>query len=120
MIVAGFGFNGQARLDSLLEVMALAGPTPERVATLEPKAESAVFTTFAAAIGRPSVAIPAAEAQAQVTLTQSDAARSAHGTGSVAEACALAAAGPGARLLGPRVISGDRTATCALAEGGTR
>ena len=34
-----------------------------------------------------------------------------------AEAAALAAAGPGARLLGPRVVSADRMATCALAEG---
>ena len=35
--------------------------------------------------------------------------------GSVAEAAALAAAGPGARLLAPRMISADRMASCALA-----
>ncbi|MFT4151918.1 MAG: precorrin methylase, partial [Paracoccaceae bacterium] len=34
---------------------------------------------------------------------------------SVAEACALAALGPGARLAGPRSISGDGMATAALA-----
>ncbi|MHA6346914.1 cobalamin biosynthesis protein, partial [Roseivivax sp. CAU 1761] len=38
-------------------------------------------------------------------------------TGSVAEAAALAAAGPGARLLGPRAVSPDGCATCALAQG---
>ncbi|PTE19863.1 precorrin methylase, partial [Cereibacter changlensis JA139] len=33
------------------------------------------------------------------------------------EAAALAAAGPGARLLGPRVTSADGRATAAIAEG---
>ena len=54
---------------------------------------------------------------AQATSTQSPASRASRGTGSVAEAAALAAAGPGARLLSPRVISADGRATCALAEG---
>jgi cobalt-precorrin 5A hydrolase len=35
----------------------------------------------------------------------------------VAEAAALAAAGPGARLRGPRAVSADGTATAAIAEG---
>ena len=34
----------------------------------------------------------------------------------VAEPAALAAAGPGARLLGPRALSSDRMATCAIAK----
>jgi cobalt-precorrin 5A hydrolase len=49
-------------------------------------------------------------------MTQSARVRERFGTGSVAEASALAAAGPGARLLGPRVISGDGLATAAIAE----
>ncbi|HMO06737.1 MAG TPA: hypothetical protein PKD10_03685, partial [Paracoccaceae bacterium] len=39
------------------------------------------------------------------------------GDDSLAEAAALAAAGPGARLHGPRAVSPCRRATCALAEG---
>ncbi|HRO16470.1 MAG TPA: hypothetical protein PLL33_15800, partial [Paracoccus sp. (in: a-proteobacteria)] len=42
--------------------------------------------------------------------------RAAHGTGSVAEAVALAAAGPGARITTRRVVSPDRSATCAIAQ----
>ena len=38
------------------------------------------------------------------------------GTGSVAEAVALAAAGPGGRILAPRVVSADGLATAAIAE----
>ncbi len=49
------------------------------------------------------------------TLTDSRHSRQSRGTGSVAEAVALLAAGPGARLLGPRLISTDRRATTAVA-----
>ncbi len=45
--------------------------------------------------------------------SRSAAALAALGVASVAEACALAAAGPGARLLAPRTAS--EAATCALA-----
>ena len=38
------------------------------------------------------------------------------GTGSLAEACAIIAAGPGARLVEPRVISADGCVTAALAQ----
>ena len=47
-------------------------------------------------------------------VTNSGASLRTHGVASVSEACALAAAGPGARLLAPRVAVG--AATCALAE----
>jgi len=39
------------------------------------------------------------------------------GVGSVAEAVALVAAGRNARLVATRVVSQDRTATAAIAEG---
>lgn len=62
-----------------------------------------------------------AEAMAEVqTLTQSERVRAARGVGSVAEAAALAAAGVGARLIRARVVSADRQATCAVAEGAGR
>ncbi|WP_419730016.1 cobalamin biosynthesis protein [Lichenicola sp.] len=46
--------------------------------------------------------------------TRSARAQAATGVGSVAEACALAAAGPGARLRQKRIASAN--ATCAIAE----
>jgi cobalt-precorrin 5A hydrolase len=48
-------------------------------------------------------------------LTHSEASIRATGFGSASEAAALAAAGPDARLLGPRTVNGP--ATCALAIG---
>ena len=53
-------------------------------------------------------------AAASRCLTDSPRARSVTGLPSMAEAAALAAAGPGARLLAPRSTAGG--ATCALAE----
>jgi cobalt-precorrin 5A hydrolase len=40
-----------------------------------------------------------------------------YGTGSLAEAAALVAAGPGARITQPRVVAPDGSATLAIAEG---
>ena len=53
-----------------------------------------------------------------VLLTASRASRDASGSGSASEASALAAAGPGARLLGPRLAVGR--VTCAIAIGACR
>jgi cobalt-precorrin 5A hydrolase len=50
------------------------------------------------------------------TLSHSDASLSLAGTPSVSEAAALAAAGDGARLAGPRIVVGP--VTCAIAFGG--
>jgi cobalt-precorrin 5A hydrolase len=57
----------------------------------------------------------ALEAASPRTLTRSAKSRAAMNVHSVAEAAALAAAGPNARLLVPRVAVGP--VTCALAEG---
>jgi len=51
------------------------------------------------------------------TLTKSEFVKARFGTGSVAEAAALAAAGRHARLISTRTVSQDRTATAAIAEG---
>ena len=50
------------------------------------------------------------------TLSQSAQSLAVTGTPSVSEAAALAAAGEGSRLLGPRIVVGN--VTCALAIGG--
>jgi len=115
MIVAGFGFRAGTRTDSLRDALARAGGTPDALATAADKAPA--LGGLSDALGLPVIAVRPADLTAQRTTTTSAASTTARGTGSVAEAAALAAAGPGARLLAPRAISTDRRATCALAEG---
>jgi cobalt-precorrin 5A hydrolase len=116
MIVAGFGFRSETSLSALQDALARAGG-PEGVthlATLATKAPG--LAPLGQALGLPVLALAPEALRDQPTLTRSDRVETLHGTGSVAEASALAAAGPGARLLGPRVASADGTATAALAE----
>jgi cobalt-precorrin 5A hydrolase len=120
VIVAGFGFRAAATADSLADALARAGGTPNVLATAEDKAQSPAFLSLAKRMCLQVAAIDAGALSAQTTLTQSETSRAARATGSVAEAAALAAAGRGARLLGPRAVSGDGMATCALAEGAQR
>jgi len=118
VIVAGFGFRASATRDSLADALSRAGGQTglSALATAEDKAQMAAFTSFATELGLPVHAVDAATLSRQETRTQSKPSRAARGTGSVAEAAALAAAGPGARLLAPRVVSQDGLATCALAK----
>lgn len=108
MIVAGFGFSSCATLESLRDALAATGHRPDAVATLADKAG------LLAGLGLPVIAVTGALPE---TPTQSPASLAARGTGSVAEACALAGAGPGAYLLATRRVSPDGLATCAIAEG---
>ncbi|MEI4232951.1 cobalamin biosynthesis protein [Roseovarius sp. D22-M7] len=123
MIAAGFGFRAAATTASLRDALDLArartgaGPTLVALATAADKAGAAPLCALAQALGLPIHAVDTARLTAQHTPTRSHASQAAHGTGSVAEAAALAAAGPEARIVAPRVISGDGMATCALAEG---
>lgn len=120
MIVAGFGFRASVTQASLQQVFAQSAKsrTVDRLATLDAKAATRGFDAFAQSHCLPVSLVTVAQLEDQNTQTQSDASFAAWGIGSVAEATALAAAGPGARLLGPRVVSEDGQATCALAEGG--
>lgn len=118
MIVAGFGFRKGAHAASLRAALALAQqgcPAVSLLATAADKADC--LEPLAAALELPVVGLAPEALTTATTLTRSTASLSARGTGSVAEACALAAAGPGARLLGPRHVSPDRMATCAIAQG---
>lgn len=54
------------------------------------------------------------------TPTQSPRQLAAYGTGSMAEACALALAGQDARIIRARILSGDRLASAALAQSDER
>ncbi|WP_084580932.1 cobalamin biosynthesis protein [Sphingomonas azotifigens] len=112
MIVAGFGYRTGATPASLRSALALAqagAPPVTHVATLADK------LPLLAALGLPMLGVNALDDIA--TPTRSAASLAARGTGSVAEAAALAAAGAGARLLVARCISPDRMATCAIAQG---
>lgn len=115
MIVAGFGFTTQAGADSIADALAQHAVTPDALATLEDKADALTALTNTDTL--PVLRITQADAAAQTTQTRSDRSTSEKGTPSVAEATALAAAGPGATLIGPRTVSQDRMATCAIAQG---
>ncbi|MCA3510039.1 MAG: cobalamin biosynthesis protein [Rhodobacter sp.] len=117
MIVAGFGFRQAATVESLLDALDKARGTqmPSRLATAEDKAQAPVFQALAARLGLPGDAIAPEALAVTETPTRSARVRALHGSGSLAEAAALVAAGPGASLLGPRAISDDRMAACALA-----
>ncbi len=118
MIVAGFGFRSEADLDALraaLECARRSSPAVDALAAPSDKADK--LKPLALEIGVPLLSIDAAALEKVPTITRSAASLAARRTGSVAEAVALAAAGPNARLLGPRHISPDRRATCAIAQG---
>ncbi len=119
MIVAGLGFSSAATCASLRAAFdrATAGHAVDALATAAEKAGHPALAEFDAACALPLHFADPADLAGQRTLTCSPRSRASHGTGSVAEAAALVAAGPGARLITPRQISDDRRATCALAIG---
>lgn len=116
MRVAGFGFRSGADVESLAAALEATGATGvTQLATVAAKADG--LRGLAERLLLPVEPVPVAKLAAQSVATRSEASLAAWGTGSVAEASALAAAGPGARLLGPRAVSPDGRATCAIAEG---
>ena len=117
MIVAGFGFRSEVTLEALQDALQGAGGAHgvTHLATLAAKSEG--LRPLASDLGLPVVALDPEALRGVPTLTQSDRVEGMFGTGSVAEAAALAAGGPGARLRGPRAVSADGTATAAIAEG---
>lgn len=118
MIVAGFGFRAEATKASLKDAYNRLGGGADAIAVPDDKAGALCLKQLAADLDLPVVKISADAMQAMETSTQAKRVMETRGTGSVAEACALAAAGPEARLIAARHISEDRMATCALAERG--
>jgi cobalt-precorrin 5A hydrolase len=120
MIVAGVGFRSACTVEDLVDLVRQAaqsaGAVVSALAVPAFKAGAPQVEPAAAALGLPVVVVDedAFAAVQSRCLTRSAAALAAVGVASVAEACALAAAGPGGRLLGPRRSS--VAATCALAE----
>ncbi|NUR11915.1 MAG: cobalamin biosynthesis protein [Bradyrhizobium sp.] len=119
MKVAGLGFRKDVTLASLREALLAAGG-PEglaAIATVSDKADAEPLKQLARECGVPIKAIPAERLAGIDTPTQSNFVAEKFGTGSIAEAAALAAAGLRARLIATRTVSQDRAATAAIAEG---
>ncbi len=118
MIAAGIGFRSAAPVASLQAALTLAmaqgGLTPQTLATAAAKATAPQITKLSRTLDLPLQGVDVA---GMITPTQSLQSLQTYATGSVAEAAALIAAGPGARLIVRRVTSPDGMATAALAEG---
>lgn len=117
MKVAGFGFRAAATAESLRAALRAAeGGGVGALATLAEKISAPALLTLAEELGVPVIPVTAAALAGVETLTQSPRLHARLGTGSLAEAAALCAAGQGARLLGPRATAPDGMATAAIAE----
>ncbi len=119
MRVAGLGFREAASVASLRDALAAAGGTEGVVAlaTADEKTGALSLQELAVELALPIRGVTPAALAAAETQTRSDRVAARFGAGSVAEAAALVAAGPAARLLGPRAVSRDGMATAAIAEG---
>lgn len=113
MIVAGLGFRSMATTASLRDALAQVAGAPDALATAADKANAPALLALSQETGLPIIAV--ADLTGQPIQTHSARVAALRGTGSVAESAALAAAGPNARLIAPRVTSADRMATAALA-----
>lgn len=113
MVIAGFGCRAEATAESFRSALAATGMRPDALAV--PADRAAVIAPFAEGMAVHTIATDLL--QGIDTPTRSTVSLAARGVGSVAEAVALAAAGPGARIVVARVISSDRMATCAIAQG---
>jgi cobalt-precorrin 5A hydrolase len=125
MIVAGVGCRRgapaleiEAAIRAALTQAGIAANALGAIATATAKRNETGIGTAAANFGVNVVVISDAELQAAGlrTETKSERVLALMGVPSVAEAAALAAAGPSARLISPRLVIGS--ATCALAASG--
>ena len=121
-IVAGIGIRPGtdatdilACLDEALAIAGLSGSATPRFATIASRIAEAGMIAAAADRSAELVAIPdeALKGFEAACATRSTRIASLYGVGSVAEAAALAAAGPGGELVQPRIATAR--VTCALA-----
>lgn len=125
MIVAGVGFRKGATAASILAAVAatrtryaVAVRDIEALAVIARKSDEPglVSAAHALAIGVLPVEDDALDLVKDRLLTRSDKSIAATGLGSASEAAALAAAGPGSQLLGPRLVVGSVTCAVAVSE----
>ncbi|MEX0304664.1 MAG: cobalamin biosynthesis protein, partial [Leisingera sp.] len=112
MKVAGIGFRGRATAADLQAALALTGERVDALASVAEKAGTPAMQEFAQQSGLPVIALQEQDIAGEQTLTCSPRIKARFGTGSLAEAAALAGArhgepGAKARLLAPRVVTAD-------------
>jgi cobalt-precorrin 5A hydrolase len=122
MIVAGIGCRRgapapdiEAVIRAVLAYTGFSAQALDAIATIASKESEAGIQAAAEKLGVSVVLVADADVRAAEhrTQTRSERVRALKGFSSVAEAAALAAAGPTARLIAPRLAIG--AATCALA-----
>ncbi|RUW58790.1 cobalamin biosynthesis protein [Mesorhizobium sp. M7A.F.Ca.US.008.03.1.1] len=125
MMVAGIGSRKGVRVEDVLaaietalEAHGLAMTALSALATAPLKQDENAIVAAGHQLNLPVIVADAAaiEAASLDTISHSDLSQDVAGTPSVSEASALAVAGKGARLLGPRTVLGP--VTCAIAIGG--
>lgn len=132
-LVAGLGLRATARADHLQALWQQACdwlvqqpdwpagqvPTVATLAVLAHKADHPALQAWRAQLPWATrlLALPPAQLAGQPVPTQSARLLARYGTGSVAEAAALAAAGPHSALSVTRLVADDGSATLALAVG---
>ena len=118
MIIAGIGIRASATPKSLASAYDIACRTAgitavDGLTTATEKSTSAALNDFAT---QKSLPLQYVTVQGIATQTHSSRIQTLFGTGSVAEAAALVAAGPNARLICPRITSTCGRVTMAIAE----
>ncbi len=125
MMVAGIGSRKGvhvedvlAAIETALETHGLAMTALSALATTALKEDEEAIAATGRALNLPVIIVDdaALEAASSNTLSHSDLSQALAGTPSVSEAAALAVAGRGARLFGPRTVLGP--VTCAIAISG--
>ena len=121
-LVIGIGLRASATAQGLQALWLqaadrLACPSFAAAAVLQTKAAHPALQRWLERLPFNAALLPMAPAQlpGQPVTTHSARLLARYGTGSVAEAVALAAAGPGATLILPRLVSQDGCATLAAA-----
>jgi cobalt-precorrin 5A hydrolase len=124
-LIAGIGFRHATAADEILALVAegllqadLPGAQLAGLATAADRAGDRAIVEAAETLGVPLVAVgvEALREAGRRVVTRSVRIEALRGVGSLAEAAALAAAGPDGRLILPRIASAG--ATCALAASG--
>ena len=126
MIVAGIGCGREASSEDIVSLIAVAlsnfGIARENlnaIATESSKADERGIISAARSLSIPLLRCPVADLGrvADQVLTRSLRVQEIKGVPSIAEASALVAAGPNARLLGARVAANKVTCAIAVGEG---
>ena len=125
MMVAGIGCRKGvsvedvlAAVETALEAHGLTMTALSALATAEFKKDDEAIAAAGRALSLPVIVVDNSALQAATsdTLSHSELSQDVAGTPSVSEASALAVAGAGAKLLGPRTVLGP--VTCAIAISG--